>query len=637
MPKTNSKPKAGSSSTDKPGDAKDRRKSDLQRPQSGWRETVESVVVAFILAFLFRTFEAEAFVIPTGSMAPTLYGRHKSCVCDECGFEFAIGASDEVDRNGFYVPANRIQEAYCSNCGFKNPVKDLPAFKGDRILVNKFPFEFATPSRFDVVVFKFPEEPKTNYIKRLVGLPGEKIKIERGDLFAWNEGDHRYDILRKDDPNKQRVLQILVNDDGHRPKRLQEAGWPLRWAGMVEDPGDDNSIAGWVEDPNGWAGSEGNSYTLKGAQATNGEFRWLRYRHFVPNEDDWQRVKQDDAPRWEPRPQLIADSCGYNAFTSNNNVSDFGYYWVGDLTLSCRCRIDEPTEDAVVRLELVEGLRWYRCEIRPKTGDVRLYYVDNELDRDDPHVEKVASGKCDVVGGDTYDLEFANVDDRLTLWVDGGLVEFDAPTTVKHPDVGFRSPTDRDLIPLAIAAHGVDLNVSRLTVKRDIYYRGESFVPQRGMIPVSELGNTSPLILSDLLTHPTDPNPENQIYGWGHTYKTAVENRNQEYGEVVFELTKDPKNPEFDEFLVLGDNSPRSKDSRLWTEPRVDFTHRHSVPRKALIGKAFFIYWPHGVPFMNGGNGYPLGWHHDGQHRDWSYPSWRLPFYPQVWRMSRIR
>ena len=636
MPQNTTKQTANLADPANKGESADRRKSS-QRPQSGWRETVESVVVAFILAFLFRTFEAEAFVIPTGSMAPTLFGRHKSCVCEECGFEFTIGASDEVDRNGYYLAANRIQSAYCSNCRFKNPVKDLPAFKGDRILVNKFPFEFSTPKRFDVVVFKFPEEPKTNYIKRLVGLPGEKIKIERGDLFSWNEDQHRYDILRKDDPNKQRVLQIVVNDDRYRPKRLHAAGWPLRWAGMMEKPGDDNSIAGWVEDANGWSGGESNSFTLKSTQAADGEFRWLRYRHFEPNSDAWERVANEDAPRWEPRPQLIADTCGYNSFTNNNNVSDFGYYWVGDLTLACRCAIAEPSDEAVLRLELVEGLRWYRCEIKPTTGDVRLYYVDNELDRDDPHVQIVASGKCDVVGSDTYDLEFANVDDRLALWVNGSLVDFDKPTTVRHPDVGFRSPTGRDLTPLAIAAHGVDLTVSRLIVKRDIYYRGESYVPQRGMNPVSELGNASPLILTDLLTDPTDPNPEQQIYGWGRAYKTAIENRNQEYGEVVFELNKDPDNPEYDEFLVLGDNSPRSKDSRLWTEPRVDSTHRHAVPRKALIGKAFFIYWPHGVPFLNDGNGYPLGWHHDGKHRDWTYPSWRLPFYPQLWRMNRIR
>ena len=45
-----------------------------QNPLGGGRETVESVVVAFVLALLFRSFEAEAFVIPTGSMAPHAHG-----------------------------------------------------------------------------------------------------------------------------------------------------------------------------------------------------------------------------------------------------------------------------------------------------------------------------------------------------------------------------------------------------------------------------------------------------------------------------------------------------------------------------------------------------------------------------------
>ena len=50
---------------------------------AGIRETIESIAIAFVLAFLFRTFEAEAFVIPTGSMAPTLMGRHKDVICPE--------------------------------------------------------------------------------------------------------------------------------------------------------------------------------------------------------------------------------------------------------------------------------------------------------------------------------------------------------------------------------------------------------------------------------------------------------------------------------------------------------------------------------------------------------------------------
>ena len=61
------------------------------------RETVESIVIAFVLAFLFRTFEAEAFVIPTGSMAPTLMGRHKDLDCPKCGYPYQVSASEEVD------------------------------------------------------------------------------------------------------------------------------------------------------------------------------------------------------------------------------------------------------------------------------------------------------------------------------------------------------------------------------------------------------------------------------------------------------------------------------------------------------------------------------------------------------------
>src|ERR1700681_4812525 len=64
------------------------------------RETIESIAIAFALAFLFKTFEAEAFVIPTGSMAPTLMGRHKDVVCPECGFRYSASGSEEADRDG---------------------------------------------------------------------------------------------------------------------------------------------------------------------------------------------------------------------------------------------------------------------------------------------------------------------------------------------------------------------------------------------------------------------------------------------------------------------------------------------------------------------------------------------------------
>ena len=65
--------------------------------EEGHRDTVEAIVVAFILALVVRGFEAQAFVIPTGSMAPTLMGRHKEIACPQCGFVYAVNASEEVE------------------------------------------------------------------------------------------------------------------------------------------------------------------------------------------------------------------------------------------------------------------------------------------------------------------------------------------------------------------------------------------------------------------------------------------------------------------------------------------------------------------------------------------------------------
>ena len=67
----------------------------------GGRESIESFVVVF-LAFLLWSLEAEGFVIPTGSMAPTLMGRHKEIACPECGYVYTVNADREVepDRTG---------------------------------------------------------------------------------------------------------------------------------------------------------------------------------------------------------------------------------------------------------------------------------------------------------------------------------------------------------------------------------------------------------------------------------------------------------------------------------------------------------------------------------------------------------
>ncbi len=94
------------------------------------RESIESFVVVF-LAFLIWSIEAEGFVIPTGSMAPTLMGRHKDVVCPQCGYFYTVNADREVDLTGKDPSrGQRINSGVCENCRFETDRRRLTEFLG---------------------------------------------------------------------------------------------------------------------------------------------------------------------------------------------------------------------------------------------------------------------------------------------------------------------------------------------------------------------------------------------------------------------------------------------------------------------------------------------------------------------------
>ena len=598
------KPKPGDSTggAAKAAEAKADSGKALPRHTDAFRETVESVVIAFVLAFLFRTFLAEAFVIPTGSMAPTLMGRHKDEVCRQCGHHYRVGASDEVERDSNVLIA-RVRTSVCPNCNYANNIYDNSVFNGDRILVNKFPYEFSEPDRFDVFVFRFPDDPQTNYIKRLIGLPGESIKIEFGDLYARKGYQGEYRILRKTDPNKQRLLQQSVYDDTQPPAELLKQGWPERWAAM-QDSYDENENQEWRLAENGWKLDPAQrSYQVQ----AGAEWEWLRYRHFVPSSSDWERAVNGESPTANPRPQLIGDFCGYNAHRGQFDDWEPELFWVGDLTLNARLDVRKLTgESPAVLLELVEGIRRYRCEFDLKTGTATLSRTD-ELKGED-EFQTLASAPNVIQGTGRHDVSFANVDDRLCLWVDNRLIDFGPSAEYAAPSL--RDPQTADLNPVGVAVRDADAAASRLVLERDIYYRAQQY-PNFHDAESDQLGRQ----LAGLLT---DPAKYCALY-------------NQEPRSVEFKPLDD------DEFFPMGDNSSKSYDGRLW-KPTPMSHHSHGVNRRALIGKAFFIYWPHGIPFLNDGKGFPVFMHAVRPNSQVeNYPLYSAPFYPQWWRWSRIR
>lgn len=112
--------------------------------KSLWREYGEALVIAVVLALVIRAFVFQAFSIPSGSMIPTLL-------------------------IGDYLLVNKF--VY----GIRNPIN------------NKVWIPLSKPQRWDIVVFIFPQDPSKDYIKRVVGLPGEKVQIINKKLYINGE------------------------------------------------------------------------------------------------------------------------------------------------------------------------------------------------------------------------------------------------------------------------------------------------------------------------------------------------------------------------------------------------------------------------------------------------------------------
>jgi len=118
-------------------------------------ENIKTIFFALIIALLIRTFLYQPFYIPSSSMEPNLLVGDRLFVS-----KYTYGYS----RHSFPFSLNIISNRY---------------------------FE-KTPKRGDVIVFKTPADNRTDYIKRLIGLPGDKIQFIDGNFYLNNEK-----ILRK--------------------------------------------------------------------------------------------------------------------------------------------------------------------------------------------------------------------------------------------------------------------------------------------------------------------------------------------------------------------------------------------------------------------------------------------------------
>ena len=519
------------------------------------RDTVESIWIAIVLAFVLRAFIIEAFVIPTGSMAPRLMGDHRDLLCPSCKMRYAFGMPQE--RPGHHLNRGKkhsVVGARCPNCGFPYSFRtgpdsgDRKAYinSGDRVLVLKYPYRFYGPEPWDIVVFKNPQSNRENYIKRLIGLPGETIEIVHGDIFVKKSDDAPWRIRRKP-PEAQEAMWQVIYDNDYLPDME-----------MIEKA---NSLI--LDD----------SKKIKPPQWKIGSSGWLKERQF--------KFKGGERPvelAFVPGPRSFLPTYGYNIWAADekNNDADGFNDICSDLRLAVMFIPKGPNARVTLKLSSMENQFEGRVgadgslELSGRSSDGSLNAWDVS--------GKVAPFKLN----DGCDIALVHVDFRVELWVNGKVVlaSTDEHYPADHQAREYRLKKRGRIPPpkVGITAEGDPLELWHIKLHRDVYYT----CPQLAAVLPGPRGD---------FARSQGIRGEKRRPGWGTTGKPIK--------------LRDRPGKDMDEFFALGDNSPQSLDGRGWTSaaPTLRLYDENigerlyqlgTTPRYLLIGKALFVYWPSG-------------------------------------------
>ena len=450
---------------------------------------------------------------------------------------------------------------------------------GDRVLVSKVLYEtgIQQPRRFDVVVFKYPVEPlkkgvPTNYIKRLLGLPGQILAIFFGQLFFFDPSEEGEPAPFNDvaDPNidqKDLWHREYMHMDHDTTRQMFEAG---KFKMVRKPPAVMMALRRIVYDNNyqasdlgrefkRWAPAANSSWKASDdfrdfnhAGAKGDDIDWLRYKNLIPPGDRPEPLKIAGPP------QLITDFESYNQFNllqGHHEKPDAN--WVGDLMLECNVQVEKA--EGFFYMELSRGINRFRARFDLEKGQCTLL-KQGPKEAKEGKWEELASKETSVKRPGTYMLRFANFDARLTVWVDRQLPFGDGhdypPPEVRDPNNKQDAkltwdelrercgPRKNDLEPASLGSQGAQVQIHNLRLWRDTYYT------LRAEGPDAVLG----------------PNDWAEPKDWGPLRKLDFKTMYVQPGH----------------YLCLGDNSPASSDSRFWG----------LVPQRLMLGRALLVYFP---------------------------------------------
>jgi len=412
------------------------------RPKAGVvRQTVELMALLFLGVLLVRTFSAEAYVVPTGSMAPTLLGLHREFTCPNCHFAFVVGLDDD----------GQAGEAICPNCGQRG-LEGAPSLEcgGDRVLVEKFLHEFRRPRRWEVAVFHFPGDPTQAYVKRVVGLPGETVRIVDGDVVVNDR------IVRKSLP-EIRATRLLIHDSRFQPL---DPGPAPQWLFQR------GTRSGALE--SGWS-------------RQNGRFAHAAVTGPAPPSEDWLVYKHWDPARG--RYGSVCDFYGYNGGEPRE------YNEIKDLGIEARLCVSDSVDTISVALRSGSDHFVVRVPVA-RPGSIELDRNDRIVPLANCHnpLENKASYPQTIL------LEAAVFDRRLQVAIDGRPL-FD-PFDYDDPVPALPASES----PVAMGVRGGALEITEFRIYRDIYYTSALASTPRhshGMFATVPLGPDDYFVLGD--------------------------------------------------------------------------------------------------------------------------------------------
>ncbi len=394
------------------------------------REYAESLAIAFILAMIIRHFAVEAFRIPTSSMEPTLIGRQSGgdrILVSK--FEFDLHPPQPWEIVVFKVDEVRID--YHKALGWSNRKGSAESEQQEEYYRGLL----RSVSPNDNGTIKTARSPNyINYVKRLVGLPGQTVLVKNGSVFINGR------ISRKPDWVLDGMLIPVTNDKLRRDTKFLDL---------------------WTAEPSDAVDAQGGVVTLRGSRARRD--CELTYREQVRD-----RVETDlkNTPRRE-------------SYGSLNSVAD--------LELAFRFRHDGGSGYLTGRLGKNGRTYSFSLPLGKPGEPIRVLSRDETLE--------VTGDPLD--GAKEHEVRFSNVDARIRLLVDGKTViswDDDSPDVAEADKV---REVRRHRSDVRFGVTGADVTVRDVRLARDLFYTSDTDTQKYGVGKAFTLGPGECFMLGD--------------------------------------------------------------------------------------------------------------------------------------------